>query len=325
MHSMELQPLIRGLTDLEISSCLITEKGTALLEYYDEPQAAAELSKINSCTKSVLAALISIAIDQYVVPPPHTPILEFFPQLGQDSDLRKRQITLAHLLTMSSGFNWTEFGGQNSFPTMTKTADWVQFVLSQPLADLPGTRMVYNSGNSQLLSAILRQATGQSVAEFAEERLFQPLGITDYRWDTDPQGIHTGGFGLYLKPQDMSTFGQLYLQQGRWEGEQLIASATVQHSTSPLIEVNPPHTGFYGWHWWISSFSSGIEHQDEVVYHYARGFGGQFIIVVPSSELVCVITKNKHRKKSAPVDVFRQYIVPHFLYQGGRYDEQILE
>lgn len=284
-----------------------------MLEHYRDPKIAEELSKINSCTKSVLSALISIAIDKQILPQPETPILSFFPTIIEDADVRKREITIGHLLTMSAGFNWTEFGGQNSFPTMTKTADWVQYVLSQPLAHTPGTEMTYNSGNSQLLSAILREACGQNVAEFAEEQLFQPLGIESYQWDTDPQGIHTGGFGLYLKPEDMLKFGLLYLQQGRWEDRQLILQDTVWQSTRPYIVAKLPQKGFYGWHWWVSSFNAGTEQQRvEVPYYFALGFMGQHIIVVPDYELVAVITADKYKKRS-PANVFGRYIVPALL------------
>lgn len=286
-----------------------------MLEHYREPQIAEELSKINSCTKSVLSALISIAIDKQILPHPATPILSFFPTIIEDSDVRKREITIAHLLTMTAGFNWTEFGGQNSFPTMSRTADWVQFVLSQPLAHNPGTVMTYNSGCSQLLSAILSHASGQTVAEFAEAQLFQPLGIETYRWDTDPQGIHTGGFGLYLKPEDMLKFGLLYLQQGRWKDQQIILPDTISQSTHPYVVAKHPQEGFYGWHWWVSSFNAGTEQQrNEVPYYFALGFMGQHIIVVPDYELVAVITADKY-KKGSPANVFGRYIVPALLGQ----------
>jgi len=257
----------------------------------------------------MLSALISIAIDQHIVPHPDTPILEFFPHIAEDEDTRKREITIAHLLTLSAGFNWNEFGGLNSFPTMTKSEDWVKFVLSQPLVDPPGTRMVYNSGCSQLLAAILRQASGQSVAAFAEKQLFRHLGITAYRWETDPQGIHTGGFGLYLIPRDMLKLGLLYLQQGNWEGQQLILPATVQHSTTPQLEADRPFNGYYGWHWWVSSFINEADPSAPIPFHMALGFGGQYIVVVPAYELVVVIT-SENKKRNTYVDVFREYIIP---------------
>lgn len=160
--------------------------------------------------------------------------------LDGDADPRKRQITLRHLLTMSAGFNWTEFGGFNSFPRMTRSPDWVRFVLEQPMSDRPGDRMEYNSGASQLLTAILVQAAGLAAARFAELHLFGPLGIEEYEWEQDPQGVHTGGFGLWLRPGDMLKFGQLYLQRGVWEGKPLISPELVSQSVKPAIGVEAP-------------------------------------------------------------------------------------
>lgn len=122
-----------------------------------------------------------------MLPGPSAPLSSFFPQVLRDKDARKPNITLEQLLTMSAGFRWTEFGGANSFPKMTRTPHWVNYVLEQPLADEPGTRMEYNSGISQLLSSILVQATGLSTASYAEQVLFGPLGIRDYDWESDPR------------------------------------------------------------------------------------------------------------------------------------------
>ncbi|URJ33592.1 serine hydrolase [Paenibacillus polymyxa] len=313
MKSLELKPLIHVLNELETRSCLIEQQGNMIMDYYREPQIANQLYKINSCTKSVISALVSMAMDQQLVPKPETPILEFFPQLAKDSDPRKRDITIEHLLTMSAGFNWTEFGGQNSFPTMSKTSNWVQFVLSQPLSHLPGTRMEYSSGCSQLLATLLRSASGQAVAEFAEEQLFQPLGIDNYHWETDPQGTHTGGFGLHLRPLDMLKFGRLYLNEGSWEGRQIIQTETVRYSTRPFLPASKPQKAYYGCHWWASSFSDKRETGTEKDYFYALGFGGQYIIVVPSYDLVVVLTADTFKKKRTPVDIFRQYLVPLLL------------
>ncbi|TQR98778.1 serine hydrolase domain-containing protein [Paenibacillus ottowii] len=317
MKSLELKPLIRVLNELETRSCLIEQQGHRIMDYYREPQIANELYKINSCTKSVISALISIAMDQQLVPQPETPIFEFFPQLGKDNDARKRDITIEHLLTMSAGFNWTEFGGQNSFPTMSKTSDWVQFVLSQPLSDIPGTRMEYSSGCSQLLATLLRSASGQAVAEFAEKHLFQPLGIYKYHWETDPQGTHTGGFGLHLRPLDMLKFGRLYLNQGSWEGRQIIQIETVRYSTRPFLPASKPQKAYYGCHWWTSSFSDERKAGTKIDYFYALGFGGQYIIVVPAYDMVVVLTADKFKKKRTPVDIFRQYLVPLLLQENA--------
>ncbi|MGG6311663.1 serine hydrolase domain-containing protein [Paenibacillus macerans] len=280
-----------------------------IFEHYRNPQTSEEIAKINSCTKSFLSALLCIAFGQGILPPPDTNLREFFPELETDPDPRKREITLLHLLTMSGGWNWTEFGGHNSFPRMTRSPDWVRFALEQPMADRPGDRMEYNSGGSQLLSAILVQASGMPTARFAEEYLFGPLGIEAYRWEQDPQGIHTGGFGLWLRPADMMNFGRLYLQQGVWNGKQLIGKDILTCSVQPAIDVEAPRRGCYAWHWWTDVFGDGEDPAFD--FFYARGYGGQFIYVIPGLETVVVLTDDKRKKDRPPAEVFRQYIAPY--------------
>lgn len=118
---MNLSTLSASLAPLNLRSCLIQQQGRLIFEYYRDPRTASELAKINSCTKSILSALICIAMDQGLLPGPEAPLSEFFPQLRRDKDARKQDITLEQLLTMSAGFRWTEFGGANSFPKMTRS------------------------------------------------------------------------------------------------------------------------------------------------------------------------------------------------------------
>lgn len=327
-----MDSLVFDLTDLKVRSCLIAYQNTLLMEHYREPQLKQEIAKINSCTKSIVSALVCIAMDKGLLPPPETPISSFFPQLQHDPDPLKREITIEHLLTMSAGFRWQEFKGINSFPNMIKTANWLDYTLSQPLAHAPGTYMEYNSGCSQLLSSLISQAADCTTAQFAEQYLFGPLGIDNYEWEYDPQGIHTGGFGLKLKPEDMLKFGQLFLNLGEWQGKQLISADKVKRATTPFIDTNAPRRGQYGWHWWMDSY---VPEADKVVdrvintgdnsvhsgenqrttsmtldYYYALGFGGQNIIVIPSLELVAIITRDQTKRGKPPVDIFRQYIAP---------------
>ncbi|MNW48793.1 beta-lactam binding protein AmpH [compost metagenome] len=312
-----LTSLTSTMAELDLRSCLISQRGQLAFEYYRNQHTATEIAKINSCTKSILSSLICIAMDQGQLPKPDTAITEFFPQLITDKDARKQEITLHHLLTMSAGFNWTEFGGQNSFPHMTRSAHWVDFVLEQSLAHLPGTKMEYNSGISQLLSAILVQATGMTTARFAERYLFGPLGIEAYKWEVDPQGIHTGGFGLWLRPSDMLKFGQLFLQQGTWDNQQLISRRLVAQSAEPFITVEAPYRGSYGWHWWTDSYtdSSDMLSASTTPYFYARGYGGQYVYVIPSLHIVVVLSDDKRKKKHVSADVFREIIAPLLVMQ----------
>ncbi|MEK5027513.1 serine hydrolase domain-containing protein [Paenibacillus sp. FSL M7-1046] len=312
---MNLSSISAALTTLDLRSCLISRDNRLVLEHYRTPNTATELAKINSCTKSVLSALICIAMDKGLLPQPDAPLTLFYPQLSLDPDHRKTEIKLEHLLTMSAGFNWTEFGGQNSFPRMTRSPDWVRFVLEQPMSDTPGARMVYNSGVSQLLSAILRQAAGMSTAKFAEHYLFGPLGIKAYEWEVDPQGVHTGGFGLKLRPSDLLKLGQLYLQEGMWENTKLISPERVNRSTETALHVEAPYRGGYGWHWWTDVYTPAAQESSAAsqAYFYARGYGGQFVYIMPELSTVVVLTEDQRRKKKPPVDVFREIIAPALL------------
>ncbi|MNI08568.1 D-alanyl-D-alanine-carboxypeptidase/endopeptidase AmpH precursor [compost metagenome] len=309
---MDIAKLSAAIAPQNLRSCLISREGQLIYEHYREPRTRQEIAKINSCTKSILSALICIAVDQGLLPQPEALLSQFYPQLLLDEDRRKREITLEHLLTMSAGFNWTEFGGQNSFPRMTRSANWTEFVLEQKLSHPPGEHMEYNSGNSQLLAAILMQATGMPVARFAELQLFGPLGIDRYEWELDPQGIHTGGFGLRLLPAGLLNFGQLYLQQGCWQNRQLISADLVQRSTATAILAEAPRRGGYGWHWWTDSYAytTADSSRTELTYFNARGYGGQFVYVLPQLKTVVVLTQDQQGRHKPPVDVFRELIAP---------------
>ncbi|MDI4645389.1 serine hydrolase domain-containing protein [Cohnella hashimotonis] len=296
-----------AIASLNPRSFLVKRQGRLLFEHYRDPLLASEPAIINSCTKSVLSALICIAIGQGLLPVPAvTPVTDFFPQLKADADIRKRDMTLQHLLTMTAGFRWDEFGGLNSFPRMTREANWIAHVLDQPLSDPPGTRMTYNSGVSQLLSAILAEAAGKSVARFAEDTLFRALGIEAYEWETDPQKIHTGGFGLRLRPADLLKLGELMLQKGVWNDTRLFPAELAALAVRPFAPASPPYEGEYGWHWWCRVFTKVNGGQDAlpssrdrkpVDYFYAQGFGGQFVYVVPEAELVAVVTQDSRKRK----------------------------
>jgi CubicO group peptidase (beta-lactamase class C family) len=159
--------------------------------------------------------------------------------------------------------------------------DEVQFVLDRPMTVEPGTRFNYNTGGTQLLAAIIAQATGQSALEYAQEHLFAPLGITNVQWWADPSGITEGGSGLELAPRDMAKFGYLYLKGGIWEGKSLIPAEWVKTSTQAHIK-----TGYldlvYGYQWWVHP--SGV--------YQARGFGGQRIFVLPEQQMVVVFVRD---------------------------------
>ncbi|HIW31750.1 MAG TPA: beta-lactamase family protein [Candidatus Paenibacillus intestinavium] len=305
--SQEIQPY-------DVNSCIVHCNGDILYHYEKLDEASSKLMPVNSCTKSILSALICIAMDQGLIPSPDTCITHFFPQLHDQQDKRKQMITLQHLLTLTAGLKWTEFGGINSFPKMTRSADWIDFVLQQPMSDEPGSVMVYNSGVSQLLAAILVQSTGQSISQYADLHLFGPLGIKQYEWKIDPQGIHTGGYGLQLCANDMLKFGLLYLQRGKWNNEVIISEELIDLSIEPAIAVTLPEHGCYGWHWWTDYIPANDTTDASTIadlhYYYARGFGGQFIIIVPTLNSVIVLTRKQRKMGLSPLDFFRLHIAP---------------
>jgi CubicO group peptidase (beta-lactamase class C family) len=239
-----------------------------------------------SCTKSVTSALIGIAIEEGYIGGVDDKILDYFDEDDiQINDSRKQNITIANLLTMSAGFEWNEsisyYDPANSFRQLITSDNWVQFVLDRPMVSNPGLIFNYNSGISHLLSAIIQKTTGKTTLEFANEHLFGPLGITNIFWDTDPQGINFGGSELYLTPRDMAKFGYLYLNNGSWDGIQIISHQWVNASISHQIIVSEYND--YGYQWWMPKNGSQ---------YLAVGWSAQRIYVMPDYNIVLVFTAN---------------------------------
>lgn len=326
---LNTQGLTKLARDFELTTCLLHQRGTLRFVYEEEPGISEKPLPINSCTKSVLSALITIAMEKGLFPAPDAKVSEFFPELliprpqqGKRTLARKQSLTIAHLLDMSAGFQWTEFGGNNSFPKMTRSPNWIAFVLEQPFATEPGAKWTYSSGVSQLLAGILQQVIPMPITDFAEQHLFTPLNIENYEWECDPQGVCTGGYGMQLAAMDLLKFGLLYLQQGIWDGHSILPAHLIERAVSPAIEVQPPDRGFYGWHWWVDAVTvpnqsphdergeSKTQSSRTLPYFYARGYGGQFTFVVPSCDAVVVTMRKRNKKGYFPHDLFRKHIAP---------------
>jgi CubicO group peptidase (beta-lactamase class C family) len=235
---------------------------------------------VYSVTKSVVSALIGLAIEEGHISSVDQPILDFFPERDVSNlDPVKESITLENLLTMSSGLKCEDsylhrWRGLNQIQA---SDDWIQFVLDLPIAEEPGTYFEYCNGASFLLSAIIQETTGISALSYAETHLFGPLGITDVLWSENPQGISIGWAGIYMGPHDMAKIGYLYLNNGKWEDQQIIPSDWVAKSTRNHIDASTLENS-YGYQWWVT---------DEGNY-MALGYRGQYIVVVPEENLVVV-------------------------------------
>lgn len=281
---------IKSVEKSQIKGCLVLKEGKLIYQYYKNNKIRNNLQRINSCTKSVISILIGIALDKGYISSLDLTMGHFFPEkVMHQLDVRKKDITIHHLLTMSTGLDWPEFGEWNYMPPMF-VHDVVKFVLDRPLIAEPGTMMNYNSGSSHILSAIITQSTGMKTSAFAEQYLFKPLGIHDYIWFEDAKGISYGSDGLRLHPHSLAKFGQLYLQDGVWNGKRLVSSEWVKVSTDPFL-VTYDYIGHYALHWWVAKLEPEVE--DFSILNrmfFAMGVNGQFIIVIPSLQSVIVFT-----------------------------------
>jgi CubicO group peptidase (beta-lactamase class C family) len=296
------ESIARG--NYNIDSLLIIRNGNLVAEMVHYPYDAATLHHIFSCTKSVTSTLIGMALARGAITSLDQRVLDFFPdRTAANLDDAKRAMTLEDLLTMSGGFDWP--GGMREYPTLdrwTAQPDWVQAMLDWPVKDEPGTRFTYNSGGSHLLSAIFQQATGQTAEAFAAENLFAPLGITDWFWNADPQGVSIGGWGLWLTPREMAKFGYLFLNGGAWDGQQIVPADWVETATRQHIQAGGQWlTAGYGYQWWIDKYG----------HFMALGYGGQYIVVVPEQNLVMVTTSALlNLNYFVPERMLNDYILP---------------
>jgi CubicO group peptidase (beta-lactamase class C family) len=301
-----------------IKAFLVVRRGHLVYEGYFGGCGPDDAHLVASVTKSFISALIGIAINKGFLEGVHQCVLDFFPEYSSAAaDYLKRKMTIEHLLTMTAGFQWRT-GARNHelyLDRLRRSKDWVTFILDLPVSERSFGRFQYNSGLSHLLSVILTRCTGKSAAKFAAEHLFQPIGMdppapktmhsynqeevfsnTTGGWPTDPQGNNTGGWGLVLKPRDMARFGFLYLNRGKWDGQQIIPTQWVEDS---LI----PYTPEYGYHWWLRDVSG------DFVYS-AVGQGGQHIFCIPERDLVVVVASKPGSRWRDRWVLLEEFILP---------------
>ena len=187
-------------------------------------------------------------------------------------------ITFRHLLTMTGGWDWDEFTGDD-YLHWARSPEPVSFLLDRPIVDPPGTRFVYNSAAVHLLGIALEEATGQALPDFADEVLFDPLGIPDLAWEPLPGDFVNGGSGLDLRPRDLARIGQLFLRGGRSGDRAVVPGDWIEMATDPVFAWAGPRS--YGFLWWIDLERDG---------YYANGYGGQYLYVLPGRDLVVVVT-----------------------------------
>jgi CubicO group peptidase (beta-lactamase class C family) len=280
---------------LPIYAMLIARRGRLVFEHYYRGQTARDTQALQSATKSVTSALVGMALCKDSL----DALDQTLPDLLPDEHLfaldeQKRAITPRHLLTMVSGMD-NLLSGRYHFEGHTS---FVEAVFATPLFSPPGQTFRYADPSVEVLAYLLEWVVNTDLLSFATEQLFRPLGIsTDsqsgFLWEKKPDGRYRGGAGLHLTPRDMAKFGYLYLHEGNWEGQQLIPSAYVQASTQAQNRGGWPEEAAYGFLWWITSL-------EEHPAFFAAGIGGQFIFVVPTLDLVVVISSEDVRRSGDP-------------------------
>ena len=303
MRSGDLATMVESITatGLDVDSVAVVRHGHLVLDavFYPFPDDRAHI--IHSCTKSIVSTLIGIAIDRGLIESVATPVVEILADAAPtEGDVLKDAMTVEDLLMMASGLDCRDsylyqWAGLRE---MRRSDDWAAFMLALPMSEPPGTDFEYCNGASFLLSAILTEVTGGPALDFAQEYLFDPLGITDVTWLSGPGGINHGWGDMFLRPTDMAKIGYLFLHEGEWDGRQVVSSAWVEAATAAQIDAGTLAQD-YGYQWWI----------DEGGYVMALGFGGQYIIVDTEHDLVVTFTSGLGAGFDQPERLYLRQIV----------------
>ncbi|GJM12634.1 MAG: 6-aminohexanoate-dimer hydrolase [Pseudohongiella sp.] len=280
----QYEPAHRAASRLpRLHSLLISRGDDLVFEQYYNGRDPSRPANMKSASKSVISALIGIAIDKGLIESVDVKVADYFPDVIAASEQpEKLEITVENLLTMQSGLETTS---NRNYGKWVLSDNWVEFALNQPLVAEPGTRMLYSTGSTHLLSAILTKASGMSAKQFAQENLSSPLGFSMNYWSQDPQGIYFGGNDMEMTPRQMLEFGRLYLNGGIHDEQRVISQAWVENSHQPRARSPRGQGRFYGYGWWLRDLA-GMQ------VPVAWGYGGQLIFVVKELDLVVVATSD---------------------------------
>ena len=288
----------------EFHSFMFLRHGKVIAEGWWDPYDPGLRHTLYSTSKSFTSTAIGLAVSDGLLSVDDR-VISFFPdQLPESAEPALEGMTVKDLLTMSAG--------QDPDPTRiipSRDTSWVDAFLALPVADEPGTRFLYSSMATYMLSAIVQKVTGEKLIDYLTPRLFEPLGIEGMDWEVDPKGINTGGWGLRLKTADMAKFGLLYLQKGQWKEEQLLPEPWIEEATSAQIEQAPgmPRAARdssdwlqgYGYQFWRCRNNA----------FRADGAFGQFIIVMPDQDAVIAITAESPDMQSE-LNLVWEYLLP---------------
>ncbi len=307
-------PSLEKLRGADPDGVVVVRHGALVYEHYfadGTTYGPDTLHGVKSVTKSVVGLLVGIAVDRGWLKSIDDRLSSYVPD---DADLQtqgKDTITLRDLLTMTSGLNWPEVAIPYRDPSNIETRKNMalnpyRFILAQPLAETPGTMWNYNSGGVELLGDVLMKVSHESLDKFAQQVLFDPLGITHQAWLSSPGGKLMASGGLWLRPRDMAKIGQLVLNHGNWNGQQIVSAQWISDMVAPHVPLpseyrsGGPYPGYtgsaYGYLWWLGRLKTPDRSIDWIA---GVGWGGQRLYVVPSLDLVIAVTASKYNGNGA--------------------------
>lgn len=290
----ELHTFIQNSPQLNVQGVIVLQDGKRVYETYPNRYATNTLHDIRSATKSIVGLLVGIAVDQGKIKVEDT-MLSFFPEYnpGKPIDERKKRITIDNLLTMASGLDADsdDSNSPGNEDYLYEADDWLQFSLDIPMAAEPGSRLAYASMNTFLLGVVLERATGQQFEDFAQTYLFDPLGIDYVRWTNTPKGYVVAQGNLYIAARDMARIGQLVLNEGCWDGKQVLSKQWLQKSFEPRFPTPWSNYDTYGYQWYNHTLTIN---NTSYPYVFASGNGGQKLYIVPDENIVVVSTSTAY-------------------------------
>ena len=301
-------------------SVLVAKSGKLIVEEYFYGFDRNTMHDMRSASKSLASTLVGLAIDRELLAGSGASILDLLEYDSYEnwSDA-KADIELRHLMTMSSGLDAndsdrTSVAAEDAYQWQRRQPDWIKFALDAPMIADPGERLIYGGANPMILAGALESVIDGGVEWFADETLFAPLGIQNYKIFMRPNdaGVYLGG-GMHLTPRDMLKIGQLYLDGGKWNGKRVLSERWVDESFGKYGPLEPldRNGNQYGYLWWHENYSVGDQ---TIATVEARGHGGQYIIVVPELDVVAVLTAGNYGRglemTRQSQRIFKNYVLP---------------
>lgn len=288
-----------------IYSLLVVRHGYLVYEKYYHDMHENDVNPVYSVTKSVMSSLTGIALREKFIDNIDQKVCYYLPRYFKKVDNeKKKNITIKNVLTMTGGLESVD----PSWMSFYTSKDWLEYTIKMPIISNPGEKFEYNTGLTGFLSGIITKTSKMKTKDFADQYLFNQIGISVDKWEADKKGVNAGGFGLSMKPVDMAKFGYLYLHNGLWDGKQIIPKEWVEASTQKQVSVSGNKN--YGFLFWTDVVQDKAHNKQYNIY-YAAGAGGQFITVIPDLDMVVVITAcewETSKDKSSNMDVIKNYI-----------------